>query len=530
MRAGRVLMVQGTASSVGKSLLVTGLCRLLRRDGYRVAPFKAQNMSNNSYVTAAGEEMGRAQVVQAEAAGVEPDVRMNPVLLKPEADHRSQAVVLGRPAFTLRAGQFQSRKAELWPVVTRALDELRQAYDVVVIEGAGSPAEINLRAGDIVNMRLARYAAAPVLLVGDIDRGGVFAHLYGTLALLEPDERALVRGLVINKFRGDRSLLEPGLRMITERTGVPVAGVVPYLPDLRIADEDAASLDERGMRNAERGIHAGASTPDSAFRIPHSALDVAVVRLPRIANFDDFDPLAAEPDVRLRFVERADDLGRPDLIVLPGTKATIADLAWLRQTGLAARVRAAAGAGTAVLGVCGGYQMLGAAVRDPLHVESSEDAVPGLGLLPVATDFAPVKATHQAEGEVRADAGLLAGCAGLPVRGYEIHMGRTVALDPAAAAVLALRRRWGVGCEATDGAVGGGGWVVGTYLHGLFDNDALRAAMLGNLARRNGIHFRPGVPLDRAAAYDRLASVLRAELDLDLLGELIGLEATAWAR
>ncbi len=281
-RAGRVLMVQGTASSAGKSVLVTGLCRLFRQDGWRVAPFKAQNMSNNSYVTATGEEMGRAQVEQAFAAGVEPDVRMNPVLLKPEADHRSQVVVLGRPAFHLSGHDFHTRKAALWPVVTRALDELRAQYDVVLIEGAGSPAEINLREADIANMRVARYARAPVLLVGDIDRGGVFAHLYGTLALLPAEERALVRGLVINKFRGSHELLAPGLEMIAALTGVPVLGVVPYLPDLRIAEEDAATLDD---------------TQPSRSSAP---LDVAVVRLPRIANFDDIDPLAAEPDVRVR--------------------------------------------------------------------------------------------------------------------------------------------------------------------------------------------------------------------------------------
>ena len=529
-RAGQVVMVQGTASSVGKSLLVTGLCRLLRQDGYRVAPFKAQNMSNNSYVTATGEEMGRAQVVQAEAAGVEPDVRMNPVLLKPEADHRSQAVVLGRPAFTVRAGQFQARKAELWPVVARALDELRREYDVVVIEGAGSPAEINLRGGDIVNMRVARYAEAPVLLVGDIDRGGVFAHLYGTLALLEPEERALVRGLVINKFRGDRGLLEPGLRMIEERTAVPVLGVVPYLRDLRIAAEDAVALEERGTRGVEGGVSTPGEATYSARRAPGTALDIAVVRLPRISNFDDFDPLVAEPDVRLRFVQRREELGRPDLVILPGTKATIADLAWLRESRLAAEVQTAAAAGAAVFGVCGGYQMLGTEVRDPGHVEATEDAAAGLGLLPVVTEFEPVKATHQVEGEVCAGDGLLAGCVGLPVRGYEIHMGRTAPRAGGTGAVVTLRSRSGLPCEERDGALGHDGWVAGTYLHGFFDNDALRAGMLANVARRKGRPFHPGVPLDRAAEYDRLADCLRAELKLPALREIIGLEAAAWAR
>ncbi len=508
-RAGRVLMVQGTASSSGKSVLVTGLCRLFRQDGWRVAPFKAQNMSNNSYVTATGEEMGRAQVEQAFAAGVEPDVRMNPVLLKPEADHRSQVVVLGRPAFHLSGHDFHTRKAALWPVVTRALDELRAQYDVVLIEGAGSPAEINLREADIANMRVARYARAPVLLVGDIDRGGVFAHLYGTLALLPAEERALVRGLVINKFRGSHELLAPGLEMIAALTGVPVLGVVPYLPDLRIAEEDAATLDD---------------TQPSRSSAP---LDVAVVRLPRIANFDDIDPLAAEPDVRVRFVARPDALGRPDLIILPGTKATIADLAWLRTTGLAAAVQDAAAHGTAVLGICGGYQMLGRVVRDPQRVESDQPESAGLDLLPAETEFEPVKATHRVTAEVTAARGLFAGCAGMAVRGYEIHMGRTRA--QVGSAPFRVHARSGRPCADGDGCLSADGWVAGTYLHGLFENDALRAQMLLNLARRKGAVFRPGLPARRAEAYDRLAACLRAALDVAALYRIIGLEAPAWA-
>src|SRR3712207_2681762 len=300
-RQARVLMVQGSASSVGKSLLVAGLCRLFRQDGVRVAPFKAQNMSNNAAVTPEGGEIGRAQAAQAEAAGVAPAADMNPILLKPEADRRSQVVLRGRPAFTLHAGEFLTRKLELWPYVTESLDRLRAAYDLVLIEGAGSPAEINLRAGDIVNMRVARYAQAPVLLAGDIDRGGVFAHLYGTVALLEPEERELVQGFVINKFRGSVELLRPGLSMIEERAGVPVVGVVPYVRDLGIADEDAVSLEHH------RSTGAG-------------ALDVVVVHLPHIANFDDFDPLEREPDLRLRYVARAEEFGTPDLVILPGTK------------------------------------------------------------------------------------------------------------------------------------------------------------------------------------------------------------------
>jgi adenosylcobyric acid synthase len=509
-RQGRVLMVQGTASSVGKSLLVAGLCRVLRQDGYRVAPFKAQNMSNNSYVTATGAEMGRAQVVQAQAAGIAPDVRMNPVLLKPEADHRSQAVVLGAPRFTVRGGEFLTRKAELWPVVTQALDELRAENDVVVIEGAGSPAEINLRSGDIVNMRVALYANAPVLLAGDIDRGGVFAHLYGTLALIEPEERALVRGLLINKFRGDRSLLEPGLRMIEERAGVPVVGVIPYLRDLRIADEDAVALE------------GPARAPASS-----ATLDIAVIALPRIANFDDFDALAAEPSVCLRYVAGTEQLGRPDLIILPGTKSTVADLAWLRARGLEPPLRAARDRGAAVVGICGGYQMLGHLIRDRGRVESDTDETAGLAMLDVTTDFEPVKATHQVQGTVSGSAGVLKGCAGLPARGYEIHMGRTMLYGDHPA--LCIDNRSGTPTSVPDGAISDDGWVFGTYLHGLFDNDALRARLLANLARRKGVPFEPGVPLDRESEYDRLAACLRSELDMFAIRALAGLEAPAWA-
>jgi adenosylcobyric acid synthase len=359
-------------------------------------------------------------------------------------------------------------------------------------------------------MRVALHAQAPVLLVGDIDRGGVFAHLYGTIGLLRPEERALVQGFVINKFRGDRRLLEPGLEMIRALTGTPVLGVVPYLRGLRIADEDAVALDERRAQAGGAG------------------LDIVVVRLPRIANFDDFDPLAAEPDVRLRYIERAADLGAPDLIILPGTKSTIADLAWLRATGLADRVVAAVRAGTPIIGVCGGYQMLGVEVRDPGHVESEEDRVPGLGLLPVVTDFEPVKATHQVVGSVVAATGLLEGCTDATVRGYEIHMGQSHPLPGALPAPFRLALRSGTVCDHPDGALDESGQVVGTYLHGLFDNHALRAAILGNLAQAKGVRFTPGLPLDRAAEYDRLADCLRDELDMHAIRTLTGLEQPVW--
>ena len=497
--AGRVLMLQGTASSVGKSLLTTALCRILAREGVRVAPFKAQNMSNNSFVTADGRELGRAQAVQAEAAGIEPLAEMNPILLKPEADHRSQVVVLGRPQGVLRGRDFLEHKQKLWPIVTEALALLRKRFDVVLIEGAGSPAEINLRAGDIVNMRVARHAQSPVLLVGDIDRGGVFAHLVGTLELLEPDERALVHGLVINKFRGSAELLTPGIDWLERRTGLPVAGVVPWLDAVGVADEDAVALED-GRTDGE------------------GAIDVAVIQFPRIANFDDLDPLRAEPDVRLRFVAHPAAFGSPDLVVLPGTKSTIADLGWLRETGLAERVAAYASTGGAVIGICGGYQMLGERVLDPCHVESAAGEAAGLALLPALTTFEPVKATHRVRA-VLGESCLFAGAAGTEITGYEIHMGQSRSEAPA----LRIRSRSGQPCDEPDGAMSVNGRIAGTYLHGLFDNDVLRKALLHGLAQCRGIVRGEGRRWDRLAAYDRLADHVAAALDLGLVRRLLKL-------
>jgi adenosylcobyric acid synthase len=488
--SARVLMIQGTSSSVGKSLLTAALCRAFARRGVRVAPFKAQNMSNNAAVCADGAEIGRAQAVQAAAAGVEPTADMNPVLLKPEADSRCQVVVLGRPWQTLRASAFYRRKEELWPVVTAALDRLRNAYELVLIEGAGSPAELNLRALDIVNMAVARHARAPVLLAGDIDRGGIFAQLLGTLWLLEPEERALVRGLVVNKFRGDRALFADGVRILEERGGVPVLGVVPYLPALAVAEEDAVAL-------------------DAARPVQQTGTDVAVIRLPHIANFDDFDPLRAEPGVAVRYVSSARDLGSPHAIILPGTKSTVADLAWLRATGLAEAIRTFAEEGGAVVGVCGGYQMLGRVIRDPDGVESSAAEVAGLGLLPVETTFVREKATHQARARVGGGPGWLGAAAGVPADGYEIHMGRSHGGTP----WLEITRRNGEVVE--DGAVSADGRVWGCYLHGLFANAGLRRAWLAGLGRQ---------PVEAAPAddsLDRLAAAVEAALDMERLETII---------
>jgi adenosylcobyric acid synthase len=506
---GRVLMVQGTMSSVGKSLMVAALCRIFRQDGLRVAPFKAQNMALNSFATPDGREVGRSQAMQAAAAGVEVAVEMNPVLIKPEADAFAQVVVLGRPWARLAAGEYMRRRGELWGVVKRSLDALRADYDLVVIEGAGSPAELNLRRGDLVNMPIAVYADAPVLLVGDIDRGGIFAQLLGTLMLLEQDERARVRGLIVNKFRGDARLFEDGVSILEQRGGVPVLGVVPFVHDLRIADEDSVALDERPPSAERRPSAAGA------------AIDIAIVRLPHISNFDDFDPLRAEPGVVVRFVASPDDLGRPDLLILPGSKTTAADLAWLRERGLAERVVALAQAGVPTLGICGGYQMLGAAIHDPLGAESDTPEVAGLGLLPVVTTFAEQKRTVRARGSILADAGLFAGARGLAFAGYEIHMGDT-ALAQGATPLAAVATRGEHPAGDQDGAVAAGSWIAGTYMHGLFDNDDLRHAILGNLAARWHLAPPPASRFDREATYERLAAVVRAHIDLDAIYRVIG--------
>jgi adenosylcobyric acid synthase len=501
----RVLMLQGTASSVGKSLLCAGICRLLRQDGYRVAPFKAQNMALNSFATPEGLEIGRAQAVQAAAAGVPPHVDMNPVLLKPEADSRSQVVLMGRPAGSMSARDYFRSKLDLWPTVVAALDRLRQGHEVVVIEGAGSPAEVNLRDREIVNMRVARHAGAPVFLVGDIDRGGVMAALGGTLDLLLPDERALVRGLIVNRFRGDVTLFRDGVTFLEQHTGLPVMGVVPYVPGLRIADEDSVSLEGR-----PRGAP-----------VSGAAVDVAVIRLPHIANFDDFAPLEAEPGVGLRYVEEAADLGWPEIVILPGTKTTVADLEWLRRSRLAERIAGLAAAGSAVLGICGGYQMLGRRLRDPQGIETPGGAdVPGLGLLPVETVFHPRKATRQVQGRVAVIEGPLAGAIGAPLSAYEIHMGETTPLpDAPSSPVFVLEG------GRPDGALAPGGRVAGTYLHGAFECQPLRQALLTWGAARNGKTLEvPGTPQsDADAEYDRLASVLRQSLDLPLLYRIAGL-------
>ena len=478
----KCIMVQGTMSGAGKSLLVTALCRIFTQDGYRVAPFKSQNMALNSYVTADGLELGRAQAAQAEAAGIPCDVRMNPILLKPSSDTGSQLIVMGEVRGQYDAKEYFRMKRALIPEIMKAYNSLAEEHDIIVIEGAGSPAEINLRQDDIVNMGLAELVNAPVILAGDIDRGGVFAQLYGTVALLQPEERKRVIGTVINKFRGDVELLRPGLRQLEELTSLPVLGVIPWMK-IDIDDED--SLAPRLEKTAAAG----------------RPLDIAVIRLPHVSNFTDFSPLEEHPAVGVRYVNRVEQLGRPDLIILPGTKNTMGDLRWLREMGFAEEILALHGSGTAILGVCGGYQMLGRSLADPENVESGGTAE-GLGLLPCETVFTGKKTRTRRQAVC--DAGPFAGAR---LEGYEIHMGRT----RSAAAPFCIMED---GTE--DGAVAEN--VFGTYLHGLFDSGELVERVAGWLAERKGIRIPEQKTENRAAyrnrQYDLLADTVRSSLDM----------------
>jgi adenosylcobyric acid synthase len=496
----KTLMVLGTHSNAGKSILVTALCRIFAREGLRVAPFKAQNMALNAGVTPEGHEIGRATMAQAEAAGVAPHVDMNPVLLKPEGHGRSQVVLNGRAHTHIQAENWYSLKPFLWEHVTAALDRLRDRFDLVIMEGAGSPAEINLKAGDIVNTRVAQYANAPTLLVGDIDRGGVFAALVGTMVLLEPEERHLIKAFVINKFRGDVSLLGEGLQMLQERAyNTPTLGVVPYLPHIGVAAEDSVALDE-------------VPTPADGDAAP---VDIAVIRLPRISNFDDFDPLANEPGVQVRFVELAEALGTPAAVLLPGSKMTLDDLAWLKRSGMAARIRQLAGTGTPVVGICGGYQLMGEWLVDPDGVEATPGTeAAGLGLFPIRTIFAGDKRTVQVEATMQAVTGPLAPLQGTPIRGYEIHMGRSQAINSDVTPLCHIGEQNG---GHPDGVVTADGHCWGTYLHGIFDNDPLRHAWLYSLGWQ-----KSGQVFDRQAAYDRLADHVQNHLDMAMLRRIIG--------
>jgi len=496
------LMFLGTHSNAGKSLMCVAFCRLLARRGIRVAPFKAQNMSNNAGVTPEGGEMGRAQIVQAEAAGILPHTDMNPVLLKPEANRRSQIILNGKASGHIQAKNWFDIKKMLWGEVCTAYDRLASRFDVIILEGAGSPAEINLKQGDIVNLRMARHANAPCLLVGDIDRGGVFAALAGTMLLLEPDEREQIKGFLINKFRGDPALLGDAATMLQEKAfGVPTLGVIPFLPDLQVADEDAVALQPDSQPLRSQGLAEG------------NHIDIAVIHLPHIANFDEFDALVAEPGVQVRYVRSAAELGKPHAVLLPGSKVTLADLDWMRERQLDQCVIQAADQGTPIVGICGGYQLLGETIADPLGVEGEAgEMAKGLSLLPVRTELNRLKQTHQAK--MRLQNGKI-------VQGYEIHVGDTTYIEQAQLNLFGtLIERGGQKVEQADGAMINNGQIWGTYLHGIFENDDFRRNWLRSLGWQGSALSLQAL---RDQAYDRLADAVEEAVGWSVIEKLIGI-------
>ena len=540
----KAIMIQGTMSNAGKSLLAAGLCRIFRQDGYRVAPFKSQNMALNSFITEDGLEMGRAQVMQAEAAGIAPDVRMNPILLKPTTDTGSQVIVQGEVLGDMDARKYFAYKKSLMPLVLEAYNSLAAEYDIIVIEGAGSPAEINLKKDDIVNMGLAKAVGAPVLLAGDIDRGGVFAQLLGTQMLLEPEEQALLKGFIINKFRGDKTILDPGIAMLEERGGVPVVGVVPFM-QLDIDDEDslAPRLTQTNRPPAGKPV------------------EIAVIRLPHLSNFTDFNVFSRIPEADLRYVSRPEALGNPDMVILPGTKNTMADLRWLFASGMADAIDELRRRGCVIFGVCGGYQMLGREISDPDRIEEGGRAR-GLGFLDTETVFSKEKRRTRVRGRITDLPGTLHPLEGMEIEGYEIHMGRTTE----------SRNKAGVGCfhkdlsargasaadsncegsnymdscrsdcfcriqdhrtgiETPDGTAAGN--IYGTYVHGIFDAPGIARRIVEVLAEHKGVTMKNALDNSTLSApetdnhayketqYDLLAETLRRHLDMKRIYEIL---------
>jgi adenosylcobyric acid synthase len=489
------IMFQGISSNAGKSVLTAAMCRILLQDGYKVAPFKAQNMSLNSFVTRDGGEMGRAQVTQAQAAKLDPDVRMNPILLKPNSDTGSQVIVCGRPVGNMDVNQYIRYKPEAFEAVKEAYDSLASEYDVIVLEGAGSPAEVNLKHHDIVNMNMARYAKAPALLVGDIDRGGVFASFVGTMEVLAEWERALVAGFVINKFRGNVDLLADAIDFTRRHTGKPTFGVVPYFHDLGLPEEDSVSFKSGILEEKE---------------ILEDSVEIAVIDLPHISNFTDFDAFRLEPDVKLKIVRSPQDLNRPDAIILPGTKNTIGDLEYLKSRGLADPIKGRlCENGAEVVGICGGFQMIGAGIADPHKLETDGKTIEGLGFLNVVTVLAKEKTLTRFSGRHIES--------GLPVYGYEIHHGLS---ENAALKPVSTNSAGGF-----DGATSAQGAVWGTYVHGIFDSDEFRRWFIDKLRVRRGLAPKGRVMsvYNIEAALDRLADTVRKSMDIKRIYRLLGL-------
>ena len=499
-------MFQGTSSNVGKSILCTALCRILYRMGYKTVPFKAQNMALNSYVTKWGDEIGRAQVAQAEAAGIDPIVQMNPVLLKPTGNQSSQVVLMGKPVGVYSAKEYHTHYS------LTALDKVKESiafldenFEMIVIEGAGSPAEVNLKANDIVNMRIAKMTQAPVFLIADIDRGGAIASIVGTLELLEPEERDLIKGIIINKFRGDIKLLEPALTFIEEKTDKKVVGVIPAIENLDIDEEDSVALENKK-------------------NVGSKDIQIAVIQTPKISNFTDFDALNYEPDVSVRFVGPGDIIGTPDLIILPGSKNTLADLTYLKNSGLADEIKELAEKGTPVIGICGGNQMLGTAIYDPHHMEGDIEESEGLGLVNSTTTMKNQKTTHQVTFDVENLHFLNGTFSGSELVGYEIHMGDTKPNDDTVKRCFTITKRSETPITVVDGFIDGRHQVMGTYIHGVFDNDEFRRFIINQLRLRKGLEETPVVFHyfeHKNKAYNRLADIVEEHLDMDYIMTLL---------
>lgn len=500
MAKAKSIMIQGTMSNAGKSLLTAGLCRIFAQDGYKVAPFKSQNMALNSFITREGLEMGRAQVMQAEAAGIEPVAAMNPILLKPTTDMGSQVIVNGRVEGNMTARDYYKNKKKYIPAILDAYHSLEEDYDIIVLEGAGSPAEINLKQDDIVNMGMAQMAKSPVLLAGDIDRGGVFAQLIGTLALLTDEEKNYIKGLIVNKFRGDKDILMPGIDMLEDMGKVPVVGIVPYL-SVDIDDED--SLSERFSKRDTIGL-----------------VDIVVIRLPKISNFTDFNPLEGIEEVSLRYVSRPSDVKEPDIIIVPGSKSTIEDMRWLRESGMEVKIKRHAALGKTVIGICGGYQMLGKAIHDPDGIEY-QGSISGLGLLPVETTFQKQKTRTRVCGTFAKVGGILKGLSGVSYEGYEIHMGKTTRIQGTPLSYITETESDKE--EQEDGTFYGN--IYGSYVHGIFDEAKVVEEIVSSILKEKGISVAASPVLDRKSykerQYDILAEGVRKNMDIKLIYEII---------
>ena len=507
----KTIMIQGTGSSVGKSIMVTALGRIFYQDGFKVAPFKAQNMALNSFITKDGGEMGRAQVVQAEACGVEPTVDMNPILMKPTSEMGSQIIVQGKPVGNMQAQEYRNYKSKLISVVKDSFLKLARNYEVIVIEGAGSPAEVNLREDDIVNMRMAQIADCPVLLVGDIDKGGVFAWVVGTLELLTKEERDRVKGVIINKFRGDKEILQPGLDYLEKKIKKPVLGVIPYFRDIQIEEEDSV--------NSEKNKYDTQTAPGK--------INIEVLYLPHISNFTDFDPLEREEGISLRYIKMGERLGEPDLLIIPGSKNTLDDLYCLKKSGYQKEISNRLKKGTVIAGICGGYQMLGREIYDPEHTESSREKIEGLGLINGVTTLKSEKITFQVRARL------------LPnpffdnqdeLSGYEIHTGETVLLE-GEKPLFRISKRSSIQTDINDGVVSKEGMVWGTYIHGIFDNNSFRESFINFLKSKKGLAISSCVNQNRISyqeqkdrEYDKLACLVRDNLNMDKIYHILGIE------